>query len=116
MLPVTFRASTPPMYSLAVLLLLIISACPLKHSGTEASNHIQTSTTEQTESTEPDAVPRPPTDEEILARHFAEDRDWASRTGLEEEQVRELRLKTGIEDDFHDYIELIDAECFRSRG
>jgi len=55
-------------------------------------------------------------EQDYVARHLKEDREWARKTGLSAKSVRKLRLLADVPDDSDTLIDSLDAKSLRSRN
>jgi len=55
-------------------------------------------------------------EQDYVARHLKEDREWSRKTGLSAEAVRSLRLLADVPDDSDTLIDHIDARNLRARN
>lgn len=55
-------------------------------------------------------------DQDYVARHLKEDREWARKSSLPAAAVRKLRLLAGVPDDSDTLIDSLDAKTLRSRN
>lgn len=55
-------------------------------------------------------------EQDYIARHLKEDREWASKSGLSAASIRKLRLLAGVSDESDTLIDSVDAKGLRSRN